>query len=157
MGREVGVFLVVGATCAAANFGSGALIRHLRGPGPLDYEASVVGGFIVGTVLSFMLNRRFTFRVDDEPMLPQAVRFALAALTGMALSALLAPVLLRLVRAIAPSGLTPELAEELGHFATIGAVTVFSFVAIKFFALRPAAARGSEPPKGAVVSADSTT
>jgi putative flippase GtrA len=132
--REVAVFALVGLTCAAVNFGVGAALRFAV---PIGVEwPSVAAGFLAGTLLSFVLNRRFTFGVQEGEVGPQAVRFAVASIVSVALSAVVATVLDGLLRAIPAIPLPSALLGSAVHVATIGVMFVFNFFAMKYFALR---------------------
>ena len=75
-------FAIVGLANTAVGFGViMALQFGLRTPPHL----ANAGGYAVGFVLSFTLNRRFTF-ADQGPLGPTAVRFAIAALAAFALN-----------------------------------------------------------------------
>jgi putative flippase GtrA len=137
--RQLVGFVVVGGISAAANFGSGAVVR-LVSIGPIGYAVSVAVGFTAGTVVSFLLNRRYTFQVSDQPIGPQAVRFGIAALSGIALAWVFAEGLFWMLRALAPS-LGRGRVESLAHIGAIGLNTLYTFTAMKFFALRRAAQR----------------
>jgi putative flippase GtrA len=126
--------MVVGATCAAVNLGVGVLVRYAA---PFGMEwPSVAAGFFAGTVLSFVLNRRFTFRVHGGAVGPQAVRFALAALATIPLSAVVAEVLTWILRALPVVAASSLAAANLAHIGTIGLLFVFNYLAMKLFALR---------------------
>jgi len=131
--REFSVFLLVGLTCAALNFGVGALVRFLA---PIGAEwPSVAAGFVAGTVLSFVLNRRFTFAVHDRDVGPQAVRFAVMSLVAIVLSAVVSATLEGLLRVAPIVPAQSALAGNLVHIGTIGLLFVFNFLAMKYFAL----------------------
>jgi putative flippase GtrA len=100
---------------------------------------SVITGMIVGTVLSFFLNRRYTFAVSDEPVGPQAVRFAIAASGAALLALVFAEGTLALWQLAGSPWLTRAGAEGWAHVAAIGLNTVYGFVAMKFFALKRSA------------------
>ena len=133
--REVGTFVVVGVTCAAVNFGVGVVVRVAGGP-LLPASVGVVAGFIAGAILSFVLNRRYTFRVHEDAVGPQAFRFALASLASVALSACVAEVLVAVIRAVPGLDLPRPMVQNLAHVGTIGVVFVFNYFAMKFFALK---------------------
>jgi putative flippase GtrA len=132
--REFAVFAIVGAICASVNFGVGVLVRYAA---PLEVEwPSVTAGFVAATVLSFVLNRRYTFRVQANDAGPQAARFALTAIVALPLWALVAEVLARILRLVPAVSASTAAVAHLAHVGTIGVLFVFNFYAIKFFALR---------------------
>ena len=132
--RQFAIFVVVGGICAALNLGVGMAVRAAV---PLGVEwPSVSAGVLAGTILSFVLNRRFTFEVQDAAAGPQAVRFAVTSIVSLALSAVVAMVLEGLLRAepiVPPSS---AMGANLVHVGTIGILVVFNFYAMKLFALR---------------------
>jgi putative flippase GtrA len=129
------VFLVVGGTAALVNFASGALVR-LFWTSYAAYAASVTLGFLLGTAVSFVLNRRFTFRAGDAAVAPQAFRFLVAALGSVFLSVAVASVVLWAWELAGRRALTRPQVETLGHVCAIGVATVYNFLAMKFFAFR---------------------
>ena len=75
-------FAMVGVANTAVGFGVIMVLQFgLRAPPHL----ANAGGYAVGFVLSFTLNRRFTF-ADQGRLGPTAARFALAALAAFALN-----------------------------------------------------------------------
>jgi putative flippase GtrA len=133
--RQFGVYLLTGAVGMVVNFAAGELLR-LFSTSALVYGASVVVGFVTGTVVSFFLHRRYTFAVGDEPAAPQAVRFAMAAAGSIVLGLALAEGMLALWQLAGSPWLSRAAAEALVHIATIGVNTVYGFLVMKFFALK---------------------
>lgn len=129
------VFLLVGGTAACVNFFSGALVR-LYWTSYSAYLASVTLGFVLGTIVSFILNRRFTFRASDEAVAPQALRFVVVALGAVLLSIAVASIVLWAWEFAGRVIVTRAQVETLGHLSAIGVSTVYNFVAMKFFAFR---------------------
>jgi putative flippase GtrA len=133
---QFAVFLLVGGACGLVNFGAGALVRTAW-QGRAAYAASVAMGFAVGTALSFLLNRRYTFQAQGAPLGIQAVRFALLAFGSIALSALVGQAILGTLSAwLVPRKLSYGASETIAHLATIAIMAVFNFLAMKFYALR---------------------
>jgi putative flippase GtrA len=91
-------------------------------------------GFIVATIVNFLLNRSFTFRGSGAPLLRAFVRYCGVASAGLAINyavysacVLLAPSLgIPVTRAILP----------LFVAAGSGAAMVLTFVGFRFFAFR---------------------
>jgi putative flippase GtrA len=131
------VFLMVGGTAALVNFLSGALVR-VYWTSYSAYVASVTLGFVLGTLVSFVLNRRFTFRASDEAVTPQAFRFAVVALGAVVVSVAVASVVLWAWELAGRVALARAGVESLGHVSAIGVSTVYNFLAMKFFAFRRA-------------------
>jgi putative flippase GtrA len=154
LNRQFGVFLVVGGACAAVNFGAGAALRMVCA-GSAAYTASIAVGFTAGAVLSFILNRRYTFEVDRSPMGPQAWRFTLVSFAAVALSAAVGQTVLACLEAVGPRNVGAARLAEVAHAVTIGVMTVFNFLAMKFFALRapPPEREAVRDPVGVAVAA----
>jgi putative flippase GtrA len=129
------VFLLVGGTAALVNFFSGVLVR-LFWTTYSAYVASVTLGFVLGTIVSFVLNRRFTFRASDEAVAPQVFRFIVVALGAVLVSVAVASVILWAWEVAGRVIVTRAQVETLGHVGAIGVSTVYNFVAMKFFAFR---------------------
>jgi putative flippase GtrA len=132
--RQFAIFVVVGGICAALNLGVGMALRATL-PTWVAWP-SVPAGVLAGTVLSFVLNRRFTFEVQDAAAGPQAVRFAVTSAVSLALATVVAKGLEWLLRAepiVPPSS---AMGANLVHVGTIGVLFVFNFYAMKLFALR---------------------
>jgi putative flippase GtrA len=133
--KQFVVFLLVGGTAALVNFLSGALVRSCW-TSYSAYVASVTLGFVLGTVVSFFLNRRFTFTASDEAAAPQAFRFVVVALGSVVLSIAVASLVLWAWELAGRVVLTRAQVESLGHVSAIGVSTVYNFLAMKFFAFR---------------------
>jgi putative flippase GtrA len=141
--RQFGLFLLIGGGAAVCNFGAGALVR-LISTSALVLTLSVVAGHVVGTVVSFVLNRRFTFAVSDERVGPQAWRFAVASLGGLVVVAFVTDGLAWLWGRAGSPLVSRSVAESVAHAAAIGVNTVYSFVIVKFFALKRRGLSGSQ-------------
>ena len=133
------VFLLVGGTAALVNFSAGAFVRAFW-TSYAAYLGSVTFGFVLGTVVSFALNRTFTFRASGEAVAPQAFRFVMAAVGAVVISALVASIVLWAWEAAGRVVLTHAQVETLGHLAAIGVSTIYNFLAMKFFAFSARAA-----------------
>jgi putative flippase GtrA len=129
------VFLIVGGTAALVNFFSGALIR-LYWTSYAAYVVSVTAGFVLGTIVSFVLNRYFTFRASGEAAAPQAFRFGIVALGAVVISVVVASLVLWAWELAGRVVLTPVQVETLGHLSAIAVSTLYNFLAMKFFAFR---------------------
>jgi putative flippase GtrA len=97
-------FAIVGLANTAVGFGViMALQFGLRAPPHL----ANAGGYAVGFIVSFSLNRRFTF-ADHGRLGPTAARFAIAALAAFALNQAMLSVA---TRWLGPAGPAPVLAQ----------------------------------------------
>jgi putative flippase GtrA len=131
---ETARFLASGAVAAAANIASRFAFRLF-----CSFQASVVLAFAVGTVVSFLLNRDYTFRARGEPARVQAPRFALIALVGIPLAGWLAQEALTALESIGAGSAMGKPAEEAAaHVFALAAVTVYNYLAMKYFSFRRA-------------------
>jgi putative flippase GtrA len=140
------VFLLVGGTAAVLNFSAGALVRAYSASYPA-FVASVTLGFVLGTLVSFVLNRHVTFRASAEAVAPQAFRFGVVALGSVVISVVVASAVLWAWELAGRVVLMRAQVETVGHLGAIGVSTVYNFLAMKFFAFRSARA-ASEPARG---------
>lgn len=128
---QVARFLASGGIAAALNLGVGIILRRWG----MTYGASIVTGFIVGTIASFGLNRNFTFRAYAGKKSTQFARFVLIAIVGIGFAYIVG----LLVRAVLLLGGLPpagRLAADAAHIITIGIMTLYSFFLMKHFAFR---------------------
>lgn len=84
--RQFLLYCVIGASGVALDFGIYSLL--VRG-GVLDYQAANAVGYASGTLLSFILNARFNFRVADRLALRLVSFFGIAFLGWLVSAGLL--------------------------------------------------------------------
>jgi len=77
------VYCVIGASSVTLDFGIYSLLVKTR---LLDYQAANAVGYASGTLLSFILNARFNFRITDKIPL-RLISFFSIALLGWLVSA----------------------------------------------------------------------
>lgn len=85
--RQFLLYCVIGASGVTLDFGLYSLL--VRG-GALDYQAANAVGYASGTLLSFILNARFNFRVADKMSLRLVSFLGVAFLGWLASAGLLA-------------------------------------------------------------------
>lgn len=124
-------FLLAGGTAAVFNFISFIFIRQY-----LPRIISIVLAFVIGTFVSFILNKIFTFKAKDEKTLIQSVKFAFVAIAGYLLAIAVSVVLTCLYNLIGITVLTPEKVEGIIHLMTIGIITLYNFLAMKYFSFK---------------------
>jgi len=137
LGAQIVKFLLTGGVAAAANIVVGILVRHFIS-GELGLDVSVGAGFAVGTAVSFVLNRQVTFAATATAgrLSGQVGRYAAAAAVGWGITTVAATLALRLFHWVIPGYFTEGTVETMAHVSAIGLNTIYSFVAIKYFALR---------------------
>jgi putative flippase GtrA len=121
-------FAVVGLANTAVGFGVIMTLQFgLRAPPHL----ANAGGYAVGFVVSFVLNRRFTF-ADHGRLGPTAVRFAIAALGAFALNQ---AALSMATRWLGHGGAAPVIAQGIAAVS----YTLASFVLCRAWVFRQSA------------------
>jgi putative flippase GtrA len=140
--EQIAKFVFSGGVAAVANIGVGYGARQVL-HGDFAYPASVLAGFAVGTVVSFVLNRTITFAATGGRASRQLVRFALAAVVGAGIAAALATGMLFVLRLGLGGVVTDSLLATGAHVAAVGITTVYNFLAMKYFALRVDARPGA--------------
>jgi putative flippase GtrA len=119
LARQFATFSGVGVIAAVAHFG--VLIALVEATG-MDAVRAALAGYVAGGVVSYVLNRRLTYR-SDRPHREATWRFAVVAVVGFFLTWLL---MAAFVRAFA----LPYLPAQL---LTTGVVLFWSFVANKMW------------------------
>ena len=89
--RQFALFAVVGCAAAAGHYGTLIGLAELGGVAPVPASAA---GFVVGAIISYVLNYRFVFRSEAEH-LPTATRFVTVAVIGLVLNSLIMALLTR--------------------------------------------------------------
>jgi putative flippase GtrA len=115
--RQFATFAGVGLVAAVAHFG--VLIALVEQTGT-DAVRAALAGYVAGGVVSYVLNRRLTYR-SDRPHREATWRFAIVAVVGFFLTWLLMAAFIR--------GM--ELAYLPAQLATTGIVLFWSFAANK--------------------------
>lgn len=82
--RQFGRFSLVGVLAAVGHYGTLVLAVEFGGLGAVP---AALAGYLVGGVVSYLLNRRWTF-ASNRPHEAAAPRFALVAAVGFALTGL---------------------------------------------------------------------
>lgn len=109
---------------------STALMFALEG---LGYWPSTAIAYVAGAVLSFFLNRRFTFH-SEETFVRSAVKFAVNVAVCYALGYSMARGLMRLLEPW--SFMSPLWWERLSKLVGMGLYTVLNYFGQRFFAFR---------------------
>jgi putative flippase GtrA len=122
LARQFAMFSGVGLVAAVAHFG--VLIALVEATG-VDAVRAALAGYVAGGVVSYLLNRRLTYR-SDRPHREATWRFAVVAVVGFFLTWLL---MAAFIRGFA----LPYLPAQL---LTTGVVLFWSFVANKVWTFR---------------------
>lgn len=133
-------FLICSGAAAATNFAAGSILIHGAGlTSGLGYPVAIATGYVLGMVVNFLLNRRYTFSGSARTRLEQGRTFVVVALSGLALTSLVAALSRALLRAALKGADTTALpfghfltAETLGQIVAISAISIYSFAGHKY-------------------------
>jgi putative flippase GtrA len=128
------VFLVVGGISALINFTSGFLFRNSFYQFNNCYEISILVGFTIGTLISFILNKSITFKAYDEKTSFQFIKFIIAAIISILIATAVGFLIKKLLIMFDSIPIIIWNMENVAHFLTIGIMTMYNFIVIKFFA-----------------------
>lgn len=120
-------FLLVGVLNTLVGNGLMFLLYHLG----LSYWAASATGYVVGSIVSYFLNRYFTFKYQGDNWLT-ILRFALNIAVCYGLAYGLAKPLVKWIF----SSASQTLADYLSMFAGMGLFVVFNYLGQRFFAFR---------------------
>lgn len=125
------VFAVVGGVSTACHF---ATLWTLHVPLGVDLIVATTAGYVVGAVVNYLLNRRFTFATSTTAHQAAVPRFATVVLMGMALNA-------GIMAALAH--VAPGVNFLLRQCVATGTVLVFNFVMNRHWTFRTADVSGA--------------
>lgn len=119
-------FLLVGICNTIVGTGVMFLLYNLAG---CSYWISSAANYIVGGILSYFLNKYFTFK-NQERSIPQVVRFVLTlAVCYLIAYGAAKPLVARLL-----SGCNQKLQENVAMVAGMGFYTILNYLGQRFFA-----------------------
>jgi putative flippase GtrA len=138
--RQFMGFLICSGAAAAVNFVAGSILIHGAGfTSEIGYPVAIAAGYILGMAVNFLLNRRYTFSGSVRTRLEQARTFVVVALSGLALTSIVAALTRAMLRPTLASANMTMLpfghfltAETLGQTIAIGAVSIYSFAGHKY-------------------------
>jgi len=131
---QFGKFLAVGTLNTGIDFGTLNLLSWLTGIyGGVRLAPINVPGVLLALTNSYLLNKHWTFKT---PLYPgrRAGRFVLVSLAGMGLNTALMVALTHFV--MRPTGLTPQLWENLAKVLATGGTLLWDFFGYKFLVFR---------------------
>ena len=138
-------FLIFSGSAALVNFLTGQLLYGFFSLNDgFEYAFSVSAAFLSGMIVSYILNRKFTFPPSGKDMRDEISMFFLVSIGGLLLTTGLAhglyvgaPDFLALISSLGP---TPIGAETLAHLIAIGVTAFYSFFAHRDLSFRRAKA-----------------
>jgi putative flippase GtrA len=131
---QFGKFLAVGTLNTGIDFGTLNLLSWLTGIYGGGRLAPInVPGVLLALTSSYLLNKHWTF---TTPFFPdrRVGRFVLVSLVGVGLNTALVVALTHIVTR--PTGLTPQLWENLAKILATGGTLVWDFFGYKFLVFR---------------------
>jgi putative flippase GtrA len=126
-------FLLVGGFSALVNYFSGYFLRE-NFSRYLSFEASVATGFIIGAIMSFILNKIYTFGAHGEKTSIQLVKFLLIVITSTALASFLAFLCMKTFTLLNLQFGTKTFMESVARVLSIVGVTFYNFLTMKYLA-----------------------
>lgn len=124
-------FLLVGGVAALANFLSRFAFQVI-----FPYTLSVALAFSMGTIISFILNRSYTFAAYDEKAVVQFIKFITIAIFGIALAALIAWLSMTAYKTLHIDLVNEKQMESIAHIIAIFLITFYNFLAMKYFSFK---------------------
>lgn len=124
-------FLLVGGFAALVNFFSRFFFRQF-----FLYVVSVAFAFSVGTIISFILNKIFTFKSFEERTVVQLIKFIIIAISSIFLATFIAWLGMVVYRLLQISFISSKQMESIAHIIAIGVTTLYNFLTMKYFSFR---------------------
>lgn len=127
--HQIIAFSILSGLAALANIGSRIILS-----GFLSFQMAVSGAYILGMILNFILNKRFTFPDGPRKTVAELRTFSCIALFGLFLTNLLSAGFL--VGYSTMMSTSNQILETLAHISAVGLVGVYSFLGHKYFSYR---------------------
>jgi len=124
-------FLLVGGSAALINFFSRFLFQVWY-----SYIVSVALAFILGSIISFIFNKLFTFKDNDEKTTVQLVKFTIMTIVSVFIAAFVAYLAMNLYELFKVTLIAQKGMESVAHIIAIGVTTIYNFLAMKFFSFK---------------------
>jgi len=130
-------FLLVGGTAFIMNYGTACLTRVALSPVRFTLGISIAMGYIVGTLISFVLNKTFTFKAYDEKLSLQAIKFMLVAISSLLLTTMITYFF---VIGYDLAGFTflpsKSVLDSTAHFLALTLATIYNYLAMKHYSFK---------------------
>ncbi|MFD1343074.1 GtrA family protein [Litorisediminicola beolgyonensis] len=136
-------FLLCSGTAALVNLAAGFLFYGVFGlDGPVTYPLSVAMAFAAGMVVSFVLNRRYTYEASGRSIWVELRDFFGVSIGGLVITTALATLINRSLTELGAE-FVPLGTESFAHICAVGLTAIYSFIAHKRISFRKAE---SHPP-----------
>ncbi|MGD0036170.1 MAG: GtrA family protein [Bacteroidota bacterium] len=125
-------FLISGGIAAGANFFSRIEFEKY-----FSFIFSVALGYAMGTVVSFFLNKYFTFKSHEEYPATQFIKFVIVAPLAVGLGSLIAYILIILFDILQFGKIIGvDYLKSLAHLGSIGATTIYNYLIMKYYCFK---------------------
>lgn len=135
LSKEFMVFLSVGAIASLVNFMGGFLFRAVF-TGKYFYTISICLGYLLGSAVSFLLNKMVTFKAHDEKVINQITKYIIVLVVSIAIASGIANTVMIIYHRLKIDMVTVEQMESIARLLSIGLTTIFNYPAIKFFSFK---------------------
>jgi len=129
--KEFMRFLLVGGCAAAINFFSRFFFRIF-----FSCVESVTLSFLLGTIVSFIFNRTYTFKAYDERVAIQCVKFVIIAILSIIIASFIVYSGMAMHDFLNITLIGRSEMESVVHLAAIGIITIYNFLAMKYVSFR---------------------
>lgn len=127
--HQIMAFSLLSGLAALANIGSRIILSRF-----LSFQIAVSIAYLLGMILNFILNKRFTFPDGPRKTISELRTFSCIALFGLFLTNLLSAGLLMVYSALIATSI--QVLETMAHVSAVGLVGIYSFLGHKYFSYR---------------------
>ncbi len=97
---------------------------------------SVALSYTLGTCVSFVLNKIFTFKSYEENTLIQILKFIIIALISIVIASFVVYAVMKLYVFLHISFISEEFMKTIAHLTAIAVTTLYNFLAMKYFSFK---------------------
>jgi putative flippase GtrA len=127
--HQIVTFSLLSGLAALVNIGSRIILSTF-----LSFQIAVSGAYVLGMILNFILNKRFTFPDGPRKTVAELRTFSCIALFGLFLTNLLSAGFLVVYSTIISA--SNQFIETIAHISAVGLVGIYSFIGHKYFSYR---------------------
>ena len=133
--RQFVKFGITGGLNAMLDLGILNLLIHFTGiTSGLYYSLFKASSFCIAVINSYVWNKYWTFRSEDEPRPVEFFKFFLVNLVGFGINVGAASLVVNYIGA--PAGVTPELWANIGAVSSIAITLFWNFTGMKFIVFK---------------------